>query len=123
MPGNINSLNDYWNLKKMSDFLNNNCNLQYKTLKVLDWSKYCCEVTLLLLVLLMVGCGTHSKPSELPLSTRASIPALSSNAMQLSAPQWCSPTCSAVVATELSSWEALLIKRTHAENNVSPSTQ
>lgn len=107
----------------MNDFLSKSCKLRCKTLKVLDLSKRYCEMTLFTLLLLIVGCSANSKPSEMPLASRAQIPALSSNAMQLSKPQWCSPTCSAAVATELSSWEADLIKRTHAENVAKPSTK
>ncbi len=58
---------------------------------------------LMLLALLLQGCAS-APPNSLPVAIQASAPPLPSQARQLPAPAWCSPTCSDGLTTLRGSW-------------------
>ena len=75
--------------------------------------------TLLGLTLLLQACASTSP--DLPVVVAPPvIPALPQAAKQPQVPAWCTPTCSAKLSSDLSSWQSSLIEPTQPGLRVKP---
>ena len=71
------------------------------------------RVTLLLPVLLLLGCTSKPAAWQPEPASAPTIPALPSQAMQPDSPPWCSPTCSAGLMRERESWQERMTALEH----------
>lgn len=78
------------------------------------------RVTLLLPVLLLLGCTSKPAAWQHEQISAPAIPAMPSQAKQPDSPPWCSPTCSAGLMRERESWQE---RMTELEQQVLPAKE